>query len=269
MYRLHWLGLVLRKSWDEPPKQAEKMKEVFEVFNARDQHDVSIRGVKAGLRRQKKRMSVDAFHRWFEHMGSCPGCWVCDKLGVMRKISRPIDPHRETRPAHTWHMDTITWSERSVERNKYLTVLRCAACPYYIGIPHGARSDIPDLIEAWILEMRNDPLFKGFQYTVCSLIICDSAGEWTEFSQDNHRAGYGRWDGSKKWQEMRARVGFDCHYTCLDRKEENATAERSCAEHDTVMGALRSAQDVIEGILNATQALLTSLTYPDSSTRRR
>ena len=38
------------------------------------------------------------------------------------------------------------------------------------------------------------------------------------------------------------------------------------AEHDTVMGALRSAQDVIEGILNATQALLTSLTYPDSST---
>ena len=34
------------------------------------------------------------------------------------------------------------------------------------------------------------------------------------------------------------------------------------AEHDTVMGALRSAQDVIEGILNATQALLTSLTYP-------
>ena len=210
------------------PKQAEKMKEVFEVFNARDQHDVSIRGVKAGLRRQKKRMSVDAFHRWFEHMGSCPGCWVCDKLGVMRKISRPIDPHRETRPAHTWHMDTITWSERSVERNKYLTVLRCAACPYYIGIPHGARSDIPDLIEAWILEMRNDPLFKGFQYTVCSLIICDSAGEWTEFSQDNHRAGYGRWDGSKKWQEMRARVGFDCHYTCPDRKEENATAERSC-----------------------------------------
>ena len=38
------------------------------------------------------------------------------------------------------------------------------------------------------------------------------------------------------------------------------------AEHDTVIGALRSAQDVIEGILNATQALLTSLTYPDSST---
>ena len=38
------------------------------------------------------------------------------------------------------------------------------------------------------------------------------------------------------------------------------------AEHDTVMGALRGAQDVIEGILNATQALLTSLTYPDSST---
>ena len=37
------------------------------------------------------------------------------------------------------------------------------------------------------------------------------------------------------------------------------------AEHDTVMGALRSAQDVIEGLLNATQALLTSLTYPDSS----
>ena len=35
-------------------------------------------------------------------------------------------------------------------------------------------------------------------------------------------------DGSKKWQEMRARVGFDCHYTCPDRKEENATAERSC-----------------------------------------
>ena len=30
-----------------------------------------------------------------------------------------------------------------------------------------------------------------------------------------------------------------------------------------VMGALRSAQDVIEGILDATQALLTSLTVDD------
>ena len=41
------------------------------------------------------------------------------------------------------------------------------------------------------------------------------------------------------------------------------------AEHDTVMGALKSAQDVIEGIPNATQALLMSLTYPVSSTQQK
>ena len=50
----------------------------------------------------------------------------------------------------------------------------------------------------------------------------------------------------------------------IDSSPSKVTAKT--AEHDMVMGALRSAQDVIEGILNATQALLTSLTYPDSST---
>ena len=105
-----------------------KSKDVVEVIIGQMDNDYDIRGVKVGLRSNKSKLSELDFHKLYGHLGFFPGCKVCSmSKGAPRRINVKVDPHRETRPGHTWYMDTVTMSHRSETGNKFLTVLRCEA----------------------------------------------------------------------------------------------------------------------------------------------
>ena len=60
--------------------------------------EVEIRGVKDGMKGEKRKMTHTDFHEAFGHVGPCAGCTVCKSVkGTMRKILKKVDPHRETR----------------------------------------------------------------------------------------------------------------------------------------------------------------------------
>ena len=112
----------------EEAKRVYAMDGVTEIFFGQHAEERTIRGVKAGLRARKSKMTETEFHEDHCHMGACPGCKICILvMGCMRRIYRMIDPHEETRPAYLFHMDTITYSHRSSNGNKYETVIKCAA----------------------------------------------------------------------------------------------------------------------------------------------
>ena len=77
-------------------------KDVLEVMIGQHPMDCEIRGVKAGLRTEKQRMTELEFHQLFGHIGVCPQCNICKlSKGASRRIKRKVDPHRETQPGHT------------------------------------------------------------------------------------------------------------------------------------------------------------------------
>jgi site-specific DNA-cytosine methylase len=199
-----------------------KSKDVVEVIIGQMDNDYDIRGVKAGLRSNKSKLSELDFHKLYGHLGFCPGCKVCSmSKGASRRIKVKVDPHRETRPGHTWCMDTVTMSHRSEKGNKFLTVLRCEASNKFKLFCHYLKSDIRDMIETWIQETRADPAFHDTPYKMVSRIKLDNAGEWSLECNE--------------WQAMVKELGVDCVYSCPDRKESNAHAERSCGIVEVVI----------------------------------
>jgi len=125
-----------------------------------------------------------------------------------------IDPHEETRPAYLFHMDTITYSHRSSNGNKYETVIKCGASKVYFSLYLYLRSDMLLEFKDWIFKLRNSPAMHGLPYKACTVLRLDNAGEW----ELDHR----------EWSAMAKELGIDMSYTSADRKEEAATAERAC-----------------------------------------
>ena len=203
----------------------ENSKDVLEVIVGQMQNDYDIRGVKAGLRSNKSRLTELKFHKLFGHLGFCPGCDVCHLAkGSSRRIRSKVDPHREMRPGHTWCMDTVTLSHRSDKGSKYMTVLRCEASNKFKIFCHYLKDDIRDMVDSWIEETRSDSAFHGTPYKMVSRIKLDNAGEWSR--------------ECAKWQAMVKEHGVDCVYSCPDRKESNAHAERSCGIVEVVIKSL-------------------------------
>ena len=67
--------------------------EVTEVFHSRPAEEREIKGVKAGLRKRKNKMTIRDFHEEHMDMGNCPGCQICIlSMGTLRKIIRKVDP---------------------------------------------------------------------------------------------------------------------------------------------------------------------------------
>jgi hypothetical protein len=75
-------------------------------------------------------------------------------------------------------MDTITFSHRSSQGNKYLATLRDEASGVVVTLNHYLKDDVRDLIDRWITVIRNDQAFHNSGYRVVSVIHLDSAGEW-------------------------------------------------------------------------------------------
>ena len=87
-------------------------------------------------------------------------------------------------------MDTITFNERSLEKSKYLIVLKDVSSSFVKLIPLTKKSDAIDKIEEWIVAMRNDPVYKCFSYPMVCHIKTDAAGEWSDdYKMWNERIG--------------------------------------------------------------------------------
>ena len=202
-------------------KQVESMghskdiKEVNEVSYAQHPLDKMIKGVKAGLKRDRQKLSYKDAHELFGHLGSLPKCKICKLTkGCMRKILKKVDPHREYRAGFRWHMDTITWSVRSRHGCKYTTVLRDEASHYVVTLHHYLRSDIVDMFARWAEATRADPAYFDCPYKVISELCLDNAGEWAE--------------NCEAWTLVVDKLNFRCIYSCPDRKESAALAENTC-----------------------------------------
>jgi site-specific DNA-cytosine methylase len=195
-------------------KEIADKTEVTEVFHTRHAEEREIKGIKAGLRKRKNKMSMREFHEDHMHMGDCPGCEICILVnGTLRRIMKKVDPYKENRVCHTFHMDTITWSHRGFCGSKYEIHITCEASRWPDSLYLYSKSESLDAIEAWIIQIRLDPNFAGMPYNPVQKIVMDNAGEW-----DLDHA---------KFQEMGVRHCVEFQYTSKDRKESNARAERA------------------------------------------
>ena len=123
-----------------------------------------------------------------------------------------------------WHMDTITFSHRSTQGNKYLTALRGEASGVVVTLKPYLRDDVRDLIDQWITVIRNDQAFHNSGYIIVSVIQLDNAGEW--------QLGCAAWEGIVEIQ------GFTPIYSCPDRKESAANAERAMSIIEVVIKSM-------------------------------
>ena len=174
-----------------------------------------VRGVKAGLKSARKKLSFKEFHKLYSHMGSDPNCSVCKMVkGNMRRIYRKIDPHREQRPGHTWSMDIVTFSDRSEEGCKYCIVLRDQSTGAFTCLLVARRTTqaLADELEEWILQMRAKPIFANMHYKVVSVLKTDNERAWSV--------------DTSAWQQIVNDIGVEMVYVEPSRHaQENGYAE--------------------------------------------
>ena len=121
----------------------------------------------------------------------------------LRRITATTDPYRDTRPGHTWSIDTITPRHndspaRSRKGHQYLTVLRDHATGYFVCIFSWVRSDLTEQLRQVIRELRAHPYMSADKkYKLLSELHLDRAGEFT----------------SDEWTKMCAEEGVVCCYS--------------------------------------------------------
>jgi site-specific DNA-cytosine methylase len=191
------------------------------------QHDMDrqIRGVKLGLKTDRQKMSEAQFHDNYGHLGCKADCAICRMVkGAARRIRKVVDSHREIRVAYKFHMDTVTFSDRSSQGSKFCTVMRCEASDTFVAFNQFLKSDIVDMFSAWVDVMRADPVYFDCGYKVVSVVCLDNAGEWALKTE--------------RWKELGEKKGIHFYYSCPDRKESSARPERSVGIVEIVTKAL-------------------------------
>ena len=186
------------------------------VIVARHPDERQVKGIKLGLKHGKQKLPWIKFHKTHAHLGNCDDtCAVCKMIkGSMRRIYKKTVPYKENRVGHTWTMDAITFSDRSLQGSKYLVQLRDLASGVIKTLYCYLRSDAPAHVEQWIQQIRSDPVFTDLPYRPVSLIITDEAGEWSR--------------RSAKWIAMKLRVtNLDIHYVTPETSKEAGHAEKT------------------------------------------
>ena len=151
-----------------------------------------------------------------EHCGCRnPNCWICFLVdGVPRRFMKIVDPFRDEMPAYKFHMDTVTYSERSIEGSKYETVLRREASHYFISFYLRFKSDLVSQFREFLTHMRDNHLFKMCPYQVVCIIKMDNDGVWSYVCDE--------------WTELKNEFGIQCEYDPKDDDRDAATPESSC-----------------------------------------
>ena len=89
---------------------------------------------------------------------------------------------------------------------------------------------ILDVFSQWVEVTRRDPAYNDCAYRVISCVCLDNAGEW---ALDND-----------KWQQYCKQTGIELIYSCPDRKESAARAERAVGIVEVVTKALLMQQNL-------------------------
>jgi site-specific DNA-cytosine methylase len=194
-----------------------------------DQHseatDTNIRGVKAGLRTNKKQMTVQEFHDEYGHLGCVGPCIICTlSSGCMRSITKAVDAHVENRRAHTWDGDILTWEHRSECGSKYQVVIRDRMSKAFEYLFLGTRAEAPDAFRIWINSERRKPEYQDMGYQFCTILHLDRAGEWGP--------------DSGEWKQLSEDLKFETRWTSPDSKKEASHAERGVGISEVTTKAL-------------------------------
>ena len=97
----------------------------------------------------------------------------------MRRITKRADVIRDRRVGYAWSMDMVTMSDRSLEKHKYLIVLRDRSYSRMIKlIPLQFKSDAYKEVKKWIVSLREDPIHGKNGYDMVDTIITDHDGAW-------------------------------------------------------------------------------------------
>ena len=157
---------------------------IDEYYNA---YDGCISGMKDGLNAKHRKMKSLELHQAYGCVGYHPDCKYC--TGLKRSLRRRYmrtDPHKETRPGHTWGFDILVWKTESVQGNKYSLIMRDYKTGKFIVRHMRQRSDLTDVMESVIVDNRNDPRFKlpaDADYELISVLRCDCAGEQSDMNE--------------------------------------------------------------------------------------
>ena len=189
--------------------------DVIEVIVGQHDADRQIRGVKSRLKSKVAKLTEAQFHKEYGHLGCMDNCLICRMIkGASRRIFKKVDPHCETRPGFKFHLDTVTWSERSAKGHIYMAVLRDEASGFFKILIHYLKDDVVDVLERFITTVREDPAFHDCPYRIFSELNLDNAGEWSL--------------ECRVFQRLIEKLGVRPIYSCPDRKESASRAERAC-----------------------------------------
>ena len=200
---------------------SEGVEASHEYFIARHPDDRELRGVREGLKSKKRKLSLAQFHEDHGHIGECPGkdCDICTMVkGNMRRIMKRADVIRDRRVGYAWSMDMCVMSDRSLEKHKYLIVLRDRSHARYVKlIPLQFKSDAWKEVRKWILSMREDPIHSKNGYDMCTHIKTDHDGAWDHDVTS--------WQENICGSKADGGLGVQMEYISKDRHDQNP-AER-------------------------------------------
>jgi hypothetical protein len=191
-----------------------RTKLIDEYYNA---YDGNISGMKDGLNSQHKKMKSLELHQACGCVGYHPDCTICKSL--KRKLRRRYirtDPHKETRPGHTWGFDLLVWKTESVQGNKYSLIMRDYKTGHFIVRHMRNKSDLTSVMDKVINDTRSDPRFKlpdDADYELFTVLKCDCAGEQR--------------DDNAEWLEMLKRNRTLCEWGDPTDKQSNGFQEQA------------------------------------------
>ena len=195
-------------------KVAPELQTGEESFLARHEDERAVKGTKAGMPHGVNKMKYMTFHRSRGHCGNADDCDVCKMVkGNMRRITKKIDPHRETREMYAISMDMVVMSHRSVERSKYMITLRDQSTGWFKFLYLYLKSDAPQAIKEAILELRADPMYGGMPYEAVQRIHTDEAGEWGLKSE--------------AWKEVKRELKIEVEYRTPETSKPLGHAEKT------------------------------------------
>ena len=241
---------------DEQTLRACKTEHLTDVIEARIPDEKEIRGTKELLKNGRAKWSNQKFHKTMGHSGNCNGCWICRSVkGAMKRYTVKVDPHRETRKWHVIWMDAVTFSHRSVEGNKFMITFRDEGSGMYALRAMYLKSDAPQIIKEFILQMRSDPDFQSKSGRVLiKYIVTDEPGEWGLKSK--------QWAKVKQDLEIQSR-----HCTPETSKEMGYSENSNKIAEQTIMSFLMESnlpEDHWEACMRAAEFVLNR--FPNLST---
>ena len=205
-------------------------KEISDVLETRCLDEKEIRGYKEQLKFGKSKWTNARLHKHLGHSGNCDNCWICKAAkGAMKRYTRKVDPHRETKPWHVMHMDAVTFSDRSIEGNKYMITFKDEASGDLKLRSMYLKSDAPRIIRDFIESMRADPDYQPKDgREIIKYVVTDEPGEWGLKSK--------QWAQAKKELRIQSR-----HATPETSKEMGRAENANKIAEQTIMAMLLEA----------------------------